>query len=62
MSIFKKLRGAVAPFRSGAAQLAPARPGAPVDDRWRITLNDVRLASLGIVLDQERQGRNGGRS
>jgi hypothetical protein len=38
-------------FRSGVVQLAPPRTACVHTERSRITINDVRLASLGIALD-----------
>lgn len=51
MFVLQKLLARPGLFRSGAVQLAPARPASANVERPRITINAVRLASLGITLD-----------
>ncbi len=60
MFVLQKLLARPGLFRRGAVRLAPARPSASPDQRPRITLADVRLASLGIVLDRLDQHPNHG--
>ncbi len=55
MFVLQKLLARPGLFRSGAAQLAPARPASANVERPRITIADVRLASLGIALNQGRE-------
>ena len=51
MFVLQKLLGRPGLFGSGAAQLAPARPASVYPERPRISINAVRLASLGIALN-----------
>ncbi|MHB1669541.1 MAG: hypothetical protein ACYCSR_11195 [Thiomonas sp.] len=51
MFVLQKLLARPGLFRSGAVQLAPARPASVNVERPRLTITAVRLASLGIALD-----------
>ena len=53
--VLPKLLGRPGLFGSGAVQLAHARPASAYPERRRITITDVRLASLGIALNQGRE-------